>query len=235
MRLRWALAILAGRAAAFAAAHRLYPEARVKTQRQYNSEATLGPVPRIAPPPSDDVAADRRLVDRCRAGDVGAWEELYHQCHEPLLVAIRVFLGRFSAGDDLAEEIAARVWFNLVERDGALLDRFDSGRGCRLTTFLAALAKRGVLRYLRSERRRQLRETASLPRNRQRSRPPPSEAEFELSLAEFLATLSSREREFCEGYLLAGAPSADSEYSATNRWQLRHRVKLKLSMFLDED
>ena len=208
----------------------------MKIQREHNSKAgTLSAAPRAALPPSDEVAADRRLVDRCRTGEVTAWEELYHQCHQPLLVAIRVFLGRFSAGDDLAEEIAARVWFNLVEHDGALLDRFDSGRGCRLTTFLAALAKRGVLRYLRSERRRQVRETASLPRSRQRSQPPPGEAEFELSLAEFLATLSSREREFCEGYLLAGDESAETEFSATNRWQLRHRVKLKLSRFLDGD
>lgn len=208
----------------------------MKIERQSNSNTgTFGALPRAVIPPSDEVAADRRLVDRCRAGDVAAWEELYHQCHEPLLVAIRVFLGRFSSGDDLAEEIAARVWFNLVEHDGALLDRFDSGRGCRLTTFLAALAKRGVLRYLRSERRRQLRETASLPRSRQRSRPLPGEAEFELSLTEFLATLSSREREFCEGYLLAGDESAETEFSATNRWQLRHRVKLKLSRFLDGD
>lgn len=181
-----------------------------------------------------EARADRYLIDCCRAGDVTAWEKLYHQCHGPLLLAIKIFLGRYSAGDDLAEEIAARVWLNVVDDNGALLDRFDCGRGCRLTTFLAALAKRDVLRYLRGERRRHARENASRPlAPSHRAVPPPPEADFSVALDEFLDTLSLREREFCERYLLANSPDEVAEFSASNRWQLRHRVRRKLIDFLD--
>lgn len=183
-----------------------------------------------------EAQADRLLIDRCRAGEVAAWEMLYRQCHGPLLLAIKIFLGRYSAGEDLAEEIAARVWFNLVDDNGALLDRFDSRRGCRLTTFLAALAKRDVLRYLRGERRRHARENASRPSlGSQRALPPPPEADFSVSLDEFLDTLSLREREFCESYLLANSHDAGGAFSAANRWQLRHRVRRKLIDFLGDE
>lgn len=201
-------------------------------------EATfdLSPPGACADGPPADAWADRRLVDRCRAGEIAAWEQLYHQCHGPLVLAIKVFLGRYSAGDDLAEEIAARVWLNLVDDQGALLDRFDAERGCRLTTFLAALAKRDVLRYLRSERRRHARENASRPNvGSQRALPPPPDADFSVALDEFLDTLSLREREFCEAYLLANAVRAADDYSATNRWQLCHRVRRKLLDFLGDD
>ncbi len=181
-----------------------------------------------------EAQADRLLIDRCRAGEVAAWEMLYRQCHGPLLLAIKIFLGRYSAGEDLAEEIAARVWFNLVDENGALLDRFDARRGCRLTTFLAALAKRDVLRYLRGERRRHARENASRPSlGSQRAVPPAPEADFSVSLDEFLDTLSLREREFCETYLLANSHDDLGEFSAANRWQLRHRVRRKLIDFLE--
>lgn len=187
----------------------------------------------LAPP---EAQADRLLIDRCQAGDVAAWEMLYRQCHGPLLLAIKIFLGRYSAGEDLAEEIAARVWFNLVDDNGALLDRFDSRRGCRLTTFLAALAKRDVLRYLRGERRRHARENASRPSpGSQRAVPPPPEADFSVSLDEFLDTLSLREREFCESYLLANSHDDVNAFSPANRWQLRHRVRRKLIDFLGDE
>lgn len=186
--------------------------------------------------PLAEAWADRRLIDRCRAGEIAAWEQLYRQCHGPLLLAIKIFLGRYSAGEDLAEEIAARVWLNLVDDHGALLDRFDAERGCRLTTFLAALAKRDVLRYLRGERRRQARENASRPSaGSQRALPPPPDAAFSMALDEFLDTLSLRERQFCEAYLLANAADAADDYSATNRWQLCHRVRRKLLEFLGDE
>jgi len=180
------------------------------------------------------VLADRTLVDRCRAGDVLAWEQIYRQCHGPLLVAIKVYLGHHAASEELAEEIAARVWCSLIDDRGALLDRFDFRRGCRLTTFLAALAKKDVLRYLRGERRRQLREASTLRKPRTAgSAFRPVEMDLDMALAEFMATLSLRERQFCQQYLLARSDDASLKYTCSNRWQLQHRVKRKLRVFLN--
>ena len=64
--------------------------------------------------------ADRKLVDRCLAGEVAAWEEFYAQCHDPLCTAIRIILGRSHGDANLVDEIAARVWYALVADDGAL-------------------------------------------------------------------------------------------------------------------
>ena len=76
------------------------------------------------------LSADAALASRCLAGDVAAWEELYAQCHEPLLVSIRVMLGPQSADASLVDEIAARVWYALVAKDGELLARYKPSRGC---------------------------------------------------------------------------------------------------------
>ncbi|MEX2561073.1 MAG: hypothetical protein WD403_14215 [Pirellulales bacterium] len=203
-----------------------------KTLTQKRSAKAGQSAASAAVPPA--VLADRDLVDRCRAGEVAAWEQLYRQCHPPLLIAIKVFLGRHGAGDDLAEEIAARVWYTLINDRGALLDRFDHRRGCRLTTFLAALAKKDVLRYLRSERRRQLREVSSRGQAASRGElPQPVEMDFDVALDEFLATLTLREREFCQDHLLANTADSLEKYTCSNRWQLQHRVRRKLWVFLN--
>ena len=68
------------------------------------------------------------LAKRCLSGEVAAWEELYAQCHEPLLVSIRIMLGPQSADATLVDEIAARVWYALVANDGELLSRYKPSR-----------------------------------------------------------------------------------------------------------
>ena len=46
---------------------------------------------------------------------------LYAQCHEPLLLSIRIMLGPRNTDANLVDEIAARVWYALVANDGELL------------------------------------------------------------------------------------------------------------------
>ena len=131
----------------------------------------------------------------------------------------------------LVEEIAARVWYGLVRDQGRRLDRFDGSRGYRLSTFLAAFAKRELLQHFRSEQRR---------RSRERSASPPSTAQHwpnlrqgELFVDEFLDTLTPREREFFDGYLVKDPDVNNvSQFSSTNAWQLKHRVQRKLKDFL---
>lgn len=86
------------------------------------------------------LARETLLAERCINGDVAAWEELYNKFHAPLCVTIRVHLGRLGSDPHLVDEMAARVWFALVDRDGRLLTKFSAKRGS-LLTFIRLLAQ----------------------------------------------------------------------------------------------
>lgn len=169
---------------------------------------------------------DRRLVDACVAGSRGAWQLLYEQQHPRLLRSIAGMLGPIQGHDfELTEEIAARVWFAIVSNECDLLRRFDESRGCRLATYLAAIAKDQMVRFFRSKKRRQRREAESL-------RGKPVAARFDhpvISLQDFATTLTPSEREFFEHVLTNGGSTADcKEYTDANRWQLTSRIRSKL-------
>ncbi|MBI2826666.1 MAG: hypothetical protein HYX69_18490 [Planctomycetia bacterium] len=178
---------------------------------------------------------DRSLVERCLDGDHSAWNELYDEFHEPLVLSIQLLLGRSAKRQDLVDDIAAKVWFTVVDEEGKLLGRFDASRGCRLSTFLAGIARNEISGYFRAERRRAIREARAC-RHREKS---VGDSHWHnllglsSALTEFLGTLSPREREYCEGHLLAQSRQAGADYSAANRWQLHHRVRSKLWAFLD--
>ncbi len=179
------------------------------------------------------IRADGRLAKRCLAGEVAAWEELYAQCHEPLLVSVRIMLGPQNADASLVDEIAARVWYALVANDGELLSRYKPRRGARLITYMRALAKDEIVRYIRAEVRRRNRELIAL---REMSPHPEKEgAQPVNALGEFLGTLTPHERIFCNDYLLA-MPTGEVEraYSKANVWQLSHRIRRKLLRFLGQ-
>ena len=178
------------------------------------------------------IRADASLAQRCLAGEVAAWEQLYGQCHEPLLVSIRVMLGRQSSDASLVDEIAARVWYALVANDGELLLQYDPARGARLVTFLRALAKDELARYFREEVRRRQRELSALrerPQHLGKNLGQPAN-----TLAEFLGTLTPHERGFCNDYLLTEpSVAAEGTHSTATIWQLSHRIYRKLLHFLD--
>jgi len=174
------------------------------------------------------VQQDRALVDRCMTGDPAAWSEMYSRFQETLLASIRAFLGRTVHDFHLVDEVSARVWYALVRNDFELMNRFDTARGCRFSTFLSVLAKTETRLLLRSERRRKLRElVASKP---EVASPQDNVLEDE----EFLATLSPAERLFFDEVLLSTyGPQNEAQYTQHNLWQLRHRVRRKLEQFLE--
>ena len=186
--------------------------------------------------PADQIAPgirrDRKLIDQCLAGEPTAWSQLYQACHEPLLVAIRAFLRDAAADTNLVDEIAARVWYAVVRHEGELLSRFDVARGCRLTTFLSVLGKSEARQYFRAERRRRSREELASRRE--------GESHSAVLLIagsteeEFVGTLTPSERLYYESVLLAPAREpSDDRYSRENDWQLRRRVRKKMSQFLE--
>jgi DNA-directed RNA polymerase specialized sigma24 family protein len=181
---------------------------------------------------------DRELVRRCLDGDVNAWEAMFQSCQPRLLATIRSLLRKYGRNASLAEEIASRVWFSLIGGEESLLERYDASRGCRLTTFFAALARYELLEYWRSERRRRDREQTAADR-----RPVPTAKKsesFPVMWSEFVETLSRREREFLQDVLLKSDAkpangNACPQLTQVNLWQLRSRVLAKLKRYSNED
>jgi len=160
-----------------------------------------------------------------------AWRRLYSEFQGPLTASIKAHLRPERLDPSLIDEISARVWYLLVQNNFELLDRFDVNRGCRLTTFLSMLARTQLRIFFRSEKRRRVRE-------REAYRPEivsPLEAipcEGNLSEQEFVSTLTSAERAFYEQVLVSHENSSGATYGAPETSQLRHRIKKKLTNFL---
>jgi DNA-directed RNA polymerase specialized sigma24 family protein len=173
---------------------------------------------------------DLELVRRCLDGDFSGWQEMFDHCQPQLLATVRSLSKSDGGNTNLAEEIASRVWFSLVNMNGSLLERFDAHRGCRLTTFCNALARHELLKYWRSERRRENREE-TVARQRPNHRPSGSD-ESQMIWIEFVDTLTEREREFLEKVLLVPPDEPRQEnLSPVNLWQLRSRVLSKLKQY----
>lgn len=177
------------------------------------------------------IAEDRLVVDRCVAGEAGAWDELYRRHHGGLSTSIKSMFGTRCGDPEVIDEIAARVWYRIVTNRAALLDRFDAGMGGRLRTYLVAIAKRETADFLRSEKRRRRRERAACRPEMQAG-----EAGEPWPTAEwprFIESLTPRERRFLVECLLRPGDTSPPRISAANRWQLSCRIRSKLQRFLD--
>jgi DNA-directed RNA polymerase specialized sigma24 family protein len=179
---------------------------------------------------------DYRLAQRCLAGEVAAWEALYARCHTALLISVRILLGGAGADADLVDEIAARVWYTLVAEDGEILARYSPDRGARLITFMRAIAKDLACRYFRSERRRRRRQAVAVCSKLWQGKVPNTSVESNPSVDEFLGTLDSSERQFCDEHLLdlpGTEPDDDGQGpSPVSIWRWSRRIYQKLSRFL---
>lgn len=102
--------------------------------------------------PSANRERDRALVDRCRAGDLGAFEELYRQHAGKLFSLACRMLGNATDAEDLLQEI-----FLSAHR------KLESFRGeSALGTWLYRLAMNQCLDYLRSRAARANQVTGAL-------------------------------------------------------------------------
>ncbi|MBI1903243.1 MAG: hypothetical protein HYS13_19245 [Planctomycetia bacterium] len=161
------------------------------------------------------------------AGEKQAWQELFAQEHYRLLASIRSMYGRAVNDSNKVDEIAARVWYELMLAGGELLGQFDAGRGCRLSTFVGTVARNMAKQMFRADRRRRLREAAVARREQSEGGGP---RELAWRVAEFVGCLTQREREFCLEVLLS-RDSAGERFTDANSWQLRSRIRRKLREF----
>jgi hypothetical protein len=180
------------------------------------------------------LAEDGRLVERCIRGEVAAWEELYCKCHEPLCTTVRIHLGRSGADAQLVDEMAARVWYALVDRDGKQLAKYNSRRGSILT-YIRLIARKEVSRYFRSEQRRLKKELTGLVHRNRREMADRGESLSTL-LGEFLSSLTPREREFCCEYLQISSDDLterqEHSFSSASIWQMTSRVYKKFLRYI---
>ncbi len=204
------------------------PEASRKGARQLKQHSNQ-------PPVDSGPDADQELIDRCLDGEEKGWEELYTQFHPRLVEAIKFLLGPEAQKIHLVDEIAARVWYSLLRDDARLLARFDVTRNCRLDAFLMGISRMEILRYFRSERRRQAHEM--IGGRRLIDRQPISDSQMAAMIDEFVTTLTDSEREFMEKFLVS-MPSDDDpdvfDISDSNVWQRRHRIRSKVNEFFDD-
>ena len=108
--------------------------------------------PSAVRPAAPDRSADRALVERCRAGDLGAFEELYRQHAGKLFSLATRILGNQSDAEDLLQEI-----FLSAHR------KLDGFRGdSALSTWLYRLATNHCLDHLRSRAARTSQVTEAL-------------------------------------------------------------------------
>ena len=193
-------------------------------------ECIDGPVRRKGPS-LEKLQADAALVARCRAGEVDAWDALYHRFHPPLLRAIEGLLGSPQRDPELVDELAARVWYALIDNDGALLGRFHVTKNARLGTFIRAVARDNVARYLREERRRIRREAEVCRSKMHPTVTAPDESRATLS--EFRETLTDGEKVFLDDRLAEepSGPVAPPDESTPRIWQLTSRLRRKLLAF----
>lgn len=184
----------------------------------------------------ETVERDESVIARCLAGDQAAWTELYHLCHRRLLAVAHETLGALDNRRDASEEVAARVWMQLVNSDFSLLRAYDSTRNCRFTTYITAICRHQALNYQKSQRRRRMHEVSVEKVDAlDPSFAGPASPEVNWLPSDFLDLLTSRERSFCAVYLMSATSGEHHELklSQCNIRQLRRRVRQKLVEFLN--
>ena len=176
---------------------------------------------------SSAAEADRIIVERCLAGEHMAWSCLYDLCQAHLREAISRQLSKFGAQATELDELLALVWFQLVEDDACRLAAYSPERG-RLIPFVCGLARNVTRNYLRSERRRRIREARFL-------RYSPSEHtpdQVALDIQTFCEVLTHREKDY---FVRCFRGAEVAETSASNQRKLKSRVKRKFVKFFDCD
>lgn len=89
----------------------------------------------------DSLATDASLLERMRAGDVRAFETIFHRYYDPLCHAIAGYLGDRDAVEDVVQSVLARLW-----EGRQTLETPES-----LTNYLHAAVRRRALDELRRE------------------------------------------------------------------------------------
>jgi hypothetical protein len=115
------------------------------------------------------------------------------------------------------------------------LTKFSAKRGS-LLTFIRLLARKEISHHFRTEQRRLKNEFASLI-DKNRTETVTRGESLPTMFAEFLTSLTPRERDFCYEYLQVSGEDnpvrSENSYSSANIWQLTRRIYKKFLSFID--
>jgi DNA-directed RNA polymerase specialized sigma24 family protein len=179
-------------------------------------------------PTGETVLSDEVLVQRCLARDELAWCLLFQRHHRRLVGVVIRLLGRGPGHEQLAEDVASRVWLLLLAENYRRLRAYNPERG-RLSTYLACLARGQITEVLRAEAR-QRRQREGLAEQTSLAIAP------HLSLAtvldEFLPRLSPAEKDFLEKHLLSN-PTTPTPITPAGQPKRKQRVRRKFDDYLD--
>lgn len=183
-------------------------------------------------PPLESVP-DAVLVARWKEGDREALAALYCR-HDRLIrrVIARVFRHK-PAVRGAVEEVASDFWHRMLTDRRGGLHAYDAGRS--LEPFLAALACREALVWLRRRRQQLDRVHVSLQEGYgPRAAGAGTEAEQADCLEALMCQLTPQERRFLQEFLLAPAgEDRNLGFSSGYVWQLAKRVRDKLCRLLE--
>jgi hypothetical protein len=166
------------------------------------------------------LAPDSHLVQCLLAGDQDACQDLYGQHHARLLHYAERLLWPTPGWTEDPEDVAARLWFDLVVGQRRAL-RGSNPDGGWTSAFLAAVARQQLRRLSRAALRLG---RAAAPQPRGDIATPPTDVSFErVLLEEFVATLTPAEHRFYRERLLARAGGQDRPLGALQE-ELRRRL-----------
>jgi RNA polymerase sigma-70 factor (ECF subfamily) len=152
---------------------------------------------------------ESRLIAGLLADDAPAWREFNARYSRLMLSCISRITARFGyASTDDVQEIYATLCLQLLSNDKRKLRSFEAGRGTRFGTWLGLLASHTAYDFLRSVRRLPKLDDLTGADGLCSEQPDPSEAtllrERAQLVAQALASLSSKDREFIELYYAQG-------------------------------
>lgn len=162
-------------------------------------------------------------MQRCQNHEAEAQTELWYRCHAPILHAIRRWLARLRSPAELADDISATFWSDLLYDKPWRLRAYQPQRG-PVRAYLTGIARLAVLDFLAVERRQTLL-TLSLS-DLDRVALPVGETEVQEELEHLLARLSERDRALLLSYRdpVPPEPSGGAEATPT-AGRLRQRKK----------
>jgi len=190
---------------------------------------------------------DRRLLDRCFAGDRNAAERLVVQFSGLVYRAVQQTLitKHLTFDSQLLEDLHNTVFLNLFENNCKKLKQYQGKNGCSLATWIRLIAVRVVLNYLRKKGfdalnprkyRISIEDIPELKSSEQTASAMLEKAEMERLLEEGIQSLPARSRLLMKLHLNHKLPvekiAETMKISVQNVYTMKHRAIQKLKDYV---
>jgi len=181
---------------------------------------------------AEEIVEEQLLIRQCLANDSAGWDRLYEHYQPGLLHSIRRRLRGQTHDPNVIEDLAQEVWAWLVAKHMRRLRAFDPEQG-RLGSYLDLLAHYRVQQFRQEHARHKPPEALQEWQAPDHGAPAGSE---DLTLEEFLRTLSPQEGRFCRERLLGrGGGGEPAQFSCKYAQKLSQRILKRWDAFNSRD